>query len=252
MVTSTHQTLIQRVQDPSNENAWSLFTETYSSYIDEMLKKTGIFIEEVTDLRQDILLKLWKKLPDFKYDPQKTKFRTWLYQVIRNTAYNHASSKESEQKRVQRYFLDNSDGKDALHDLLEDEWQEFICHKALNNLSGSASLTTSIESTRREDIDEGISGDYANYIGICVSFSAAISMEAFGFIDLDGDVSEGQNEWVGSFGTLAGDDTGGANGDNRSGVTGFIIDETVVIPDPSATALFGLGGLALLARRRRK
>ena len=195
-------------------------------------------------------------------------------------------------------------------------------------VDGDTAFTTSIESTRREDIDEGISGNYANYIGISVEFSAPISLESFGFIDLDGDVSSGQNEWVGSFGTLSGtaviptvalgdptqqaqraagttvdwsgiigaptsyaiafnnnntagedpdsastqisfdyggdfvdriyfvwglegDETGGANGNNASGVTGFVVDETVSIPEPSSGVLFGLGGLVLLARRKR-
>ncbi len=196
-----------------------------------------------------------------------------------------------------------------------------------SEVDGDNALTTSIQSTRRRDIDEGIASDYANYIGISVSFSDPISMESFGFIDLDGNVSTGQNEWVASFGTLSGvavlptitlgdssnlaqrasttmvdwnsivgaptsyaiaynnnnlngedpdspstqisfnydeafvdrlyfvwgleGDQLTSNGNNRSGVTGFIVEESNIIPEPSSTFLFGLSSLALLARRRR-
>jgi len=71
-------------------------------------------------------------------------------------------------------------------------------------VDGDNTLTTSIQSTRRRDIDNGIADDYSNYIGICVTFTAPISMDAFGFIDLDGAADVGQNEWVGSFATLGG------------------------------------------------
>jgi len=139
-MTSTHQTLIERVKDPSNEKAWDLFTDTYSAYIDEVLRKTGIFKENVIDLRQDILVKLWKKLPEFDYEPRKTKFRTWLAKVIKNTAYNYASSTKREKERVQLYYLDKDEGKDAFDQLLEEEWQEFLCQRALESLKTSYSV----------------------------------------------------------------------------------------------------------------
>ena len=193
-------------------------------------------------------------------------------------------------------------------------------------VDGDASLVTSIQSTTRGDIDQNIAADYANYIGIEVNFSAPISLDAFGFIDLDGSNPE-QNEWVGAFGTLNGatviptitlgdsanqgqrpastnvdwsaiagaptnygvafnsnatageapdspstqvsfdyggafvdnlyfvwgleGDGGNANGNNNSGVTGFIVDETAVVPEPSSAVLFGFGFLAFLSRRKR-
>jgi len=136
-MTSTHLTLIQSVKDPTNENAWERFAETYSAYIDQVLKKTGVMMEEIKDLRQDILLKLWKNLPEFDYEPNKAMFRTWLYKVIRNTAYNHASSRESEKHRVEQYFQVKSEGKEMIDEILEEEWQEFLCQTALKNLSES-------------------------------------------------------------------------------------------------------------------
>ena len=86
---ATRHTLIRRLKDQHDENAWELFTQTYSNYIEVVLVKVGIPRQEVVDLRQDILLKLWEKLPDFDFDQVKGKFRSWLWTMIRNTAYNH-------------------------------------------------------------------------------------------------------------------------------------------------------------------
>jgi len=65
------------------------------------------------------------------------------------------------------------------------------------NIDGDPTAATVIASTRREDIDDDgtvTPYDYANYIGICINFSAPIEAQGFGFVDLD------LNEWVASFG----------------------------------------------------
>lgn len=66
-------------------------------------------------------------------------------------------------------------------------------------VDGDPTLTTLIASTSRNRIDGGIADDYANYIGFRVTFSAPIEMFSFGFVDMDGDISAGQNEWAASF-----------------------------------------------------
>ncbi|MGJ8635166.1 MAG: sigma-70 family RNA polymerase sigma factor [Luteolibacter sp.] len=134
---TTRYTLIFRVKDPLNENAWKEFSEAYKDYIDAVLQKFGTNQDEVSDLRQDILLKLWKRLPNFEYEPDKAKFRTWLYQIIRNTAYTYFKSSESYRQRNHRFFEERQDGVNLLDQLMNDEWKAFICRKALNNLRGA-------------------------------------------------------------------------------------------------------------------
>lgn len=107
-----------------------------------MLTRAGATHDEAIDLRQDILLKLWKKLPEFDYQPGKAKFRTWLCQVIHNTAYNYFSSKGSERERVARYFSENALGDPephALQDILDEEWKAYLSNLALYNLEQTAS-----------------------------------------------------------------------------------------------------------------
>lgn len=138
-MSSTHITLIQRVKDPTNENAWEVFSAGYSEYIDKVLSKGGIFPDDIKDLRQDILFKLWKKLPEFNYEPKKGKFRSWLYVIIRNTTSTFITAQSASSKRTQQYFQtlqkneppENTD----LNTLLDDEWKEYLCVKALSQLS---------------------------------------------------------------------------------------------------------------------
>lgn len=133
---TTRYTLIERVKNPDNQNAWQTFTETYAGYIKAVLIKVGVSIHDVNDIRQEIILKLWKKLPTFEYEPKKAKFRSWLYQVIRNTAYTYLSSQGAKERRDDSYFHEAGEHTTKLTEMMEKEWKSFICEKALNNLRG--------------------------------------------------------------------------------------------------------------------
>lgn len=139
-ITKTRFTLIQRLKNQSDEEAWQHFTTTYERYIEVVLYKVGIPTNEITDLKQDILLKLWKKIPEFEYQPEKGKFRSWLWIMIRNTAYQHLSSKKSSDERTNRYFQavdsSNPQASPELEDLAQREWKAFLTYQAMETLRG--------------------------------------------------------------------------------------------------------------------
>ncbi|WDE96493.1 sigma-70 family RNA polymerase sigma factor [Lentisphaera profundi] len=93
----TRQTLLQRVQNPDDERAWEDFVAYYENFIYMVLRRMCYNHEDHPDLVQDILLKLWEKLKT--YDVEKSKFRTWLGTVIRNTFINYLDKKSRRQKR---------------------------------------------------------------------------------------------------------------------------------------------------------
>lgn len=136
---TTHISLIQRIKDPNNENAWETFCLGYSDLIDKILSKGGIFPDDIYDLRQDILLKLWKKLPNFDYEPKKGKFRSWLYAIIKNTTSTYISAQHTSSKRSQQYFQTYKKGhtleSSQFNKFVDEEWKEYLCVKALSQLS---------------------------------------------------------------------------------------------------------------------
>jgi len=93
----TRQTLLQRVQNPDDERAWEDFVAYYENFIYMVLRRMCYNHEDHQDLVQEILLKLWEKLKS--YDRDKSKFRTWLSTVIRNTFINYLDKKSRRQKR---------------------------------------------------------------------------------------------------------------------------------------------------------
>lgn len=132
---NTRHTLIKRLQNQHDQSAWELFVETYQAYIYVVLTRAGVSHDEAIDLRQDILVKIWKALPEFDYQPGKAKFRTWLSLVIKNTAYSHFSSRGSEQARITKYFTKTDDDSPTeIEVVMEDEWKNYISTLALKKV----------------------------------------------------------------------------------------------------------------------
>lgn len=134
----TRQTLLQRAQQ-QEENAWEEFVAFYKDFIYHILHKMNIQSIDFEDLVQDVLLKLWKGLSS--YDKDKSKFRTWLSHVTRNTVLSYFRSKsrrpqgvdlESEESAVNKYFAELSDNQ--LEEMFEKEWQAYICTIAFGNI----------------------------------------------------------------------------------------------------------------------
>lgn len=134
----TRQTLLQRAQK-QDEKAWEEFIILYKDFIYHILHKMNIQSIDFDDLAQDVLLKLWKGLGS--YDKDKSKFRTWLSHVTRNTVLSYFRSKkcrpqgvdlESEATAVNKYFYELSDNQ--LEEMFEKEWQAYVCSIAFENI----------------------------------------------------------------------------------------------------------------------
>jgi RNA polymerase sigma-70 factor (ECF subfamily) len=88
--TSTHLTLLERVRtlDPQS---WSEFVRLYDSlfagYVVSISRRYRLGLEDYDreDVKQDLLIKLYRVLPAFRFDrSERGRFRTWLWQVAHN------------------------------------------------------------------------------------------------------------------------------------------------------------------------
>lgn len=133
----TRHTLIQRLQNQYDDEAWETFVESYGRYIYTVIRRMQVDHEDCMDLQQDILLKLWKKLPDFRYEPDKAKFRSWLCTVIRNTVVKYINSTNSRRARDEKSWkltTENGEGSEELDTLMQAEWQTYVTNLAMERI----------------------------------------------------------------------------------------------------------------------
>lgn len=80
---STSESLLLRLRKANDQQAWSKFVNLYTPLLFYWAQQTGLQSQDAADLVQDVLTIVFRKLPDFKYDPNKS-FRSWLQTITLN------------------------------------------------------------------------------------------------------------------------------------------------------------------------
>jgi RNA polymerase sigma-70 factor (ECF subfamily) len=138
----TRQTLIMRAKDQGDQDAWEDFVAYYEGFISLVLAKMGMRYEIIDDLKQNILVKIWKGLHHFEPDSDRAKFRTWLNALIRNTTFTYLKSNKKHGKSVSIDDEDSSlmdelenQGPNKIDEMIETEWAAYISNKAMDNIA---------------------------------------------------------------------------------------------------------------------
>jgi RNA polymerase sigma-70 factor (ECF subfamily) len=80
---TTSLSLLERVRQPGEPQAWARFVELYTPLLFHWARRAGLQEPDAADLVQDVFLTLVRKLPEFAFDPARS-FRAWLRAVTLN------------------------------------------------------------------------------------------------------------------------------------------------------------------------
>lgn len=83
MAHTTSLTLLERLQSPGDEEAWARFARLYTPLLYYWCRRSGLQEQDAADLVQEVFVLLVRKLPDFRYDRERS-FRNWLRTVTLN------------------------------------------------------------------------------------------------------------------------------------------------------------------------
>lgn len=107
----TQESLLLRVRDPSDREAWFEFTEIYRPVIIRLARTKGLQDADAEDLAQRVLLSIAGAIKRFEPDESRARFRTWLKRIAENAILN----------ALTRRARDRASGDDAARSLLEQE-----------------------------------------------------------------------------------------------------------------------------------
>lgn len=88
----TNESLLGRIKDPANEQAWSEFLAIYRPVILRMAQRRGLQVSDAEDLAQDIFVSISRTIESWQSGPDRPPFRAWLYKVTRNAIINKLQS----------------------------------------------------------------------------------------------------------------------------------------------------------------
>ncbi|VGO19630.1 hypothetical protein SCARR_01689 [Pontiella sulfatireligans] len=132
-------TLLQKMQKQYDEKAWQEFVDSYSGYIYTIINSMNIGSADADDLRQQIFIKLWKKIPDLDLN-KISSFRSYLTVVVRNCVKDFWRKSQRDANRSDKLVQSDSELVDTvslpdIDDVIEREWHNYIAALAFKNIA---------------------------------------------------------------------------------------------------------------------
>jgi RNA polymerase sigma-70 factor (ECF subfamily) len=117
----TRASLLLRIRDSRDSDAWSQFVEVYAPLIYGYARRHGLQDADAVDLVQDVLRTVSSAVKKLNYDSKVGSFRGWLLTVARTRLSDLVSRRQSPGRGT---------GESAIHELLrnqpaataEEEW----------------------------------------------------------------------------------------------------------------------------------
>ncbi len=82
----TRLSLVGRLHDPHDADAWGSFLTDYEPFLLGMLRRRGFQEADARDVTQQVLLSVARHVVDWKPDGRPASFRRWLMTIARNTS----------------------------------------------------------------------------------------------------------------------------------------------------------------------
>lgn len=139
--TTTRSSLIARLKDPGDENAWRSFDDLYGEVIVRYARTRGLTLEDAEDVRQNVLFGLVRFMPRFELRRDRGKFRSYLGRVVGNAIHRYRSRAHRSREWLTADMVEFDRGVEAveLDEQWEREWVEHHLRRALLALRGSMS-----------------------------------------------------------------------------------------------------------------
>lgn len=87
-VPETRPSLLLRIRDPQDRQAWQEFASLYRPVVFQMACRYGLQKADAEDLTQQVLLAISRAIDGFEPDDERAKFRTWLKTIARRAIIN--------------------------------------------------------------------------------------------------------------------------------------------------------------------
>jgi RNA polymerase sigma-70 factor (ECF subfamily) len=129
-MTQTPASLLERLRDEFDPDAWSRFVALYTPLIYAWGRRVGLQDQDAADLVQDVFATLIQVLPTFEYDRQKS-FRRWLRTVTLNQWRNKQKQWNEKMPRGPGDAVNHLAAPDALEAFWDAEYQKHIVTRAL-------------------------------------------------------------------------------------------------------------------------
>ena len=135
---TTQPSLLDRVRDLDDQNAWRQFDAKYRELILRYCSGRSIQPADAEDVRQVVMMSLARALPRFDYRPEIGRFRDYLGTIVRNAIKKRYARQDRARAVLPLENLDVPDPEGPVEDeLWNREWMLHHYRQAMAALRGS-------------------------------------------------------------------------------------------------------------------
>ena len=126
----TSPTLLKRLADLSDHEAWARFIDLYCPLITRFVSRYEDDATELEEIVHRVCVRVLAAIPSFHYDPQKGRFRNWLCVVsVREVRL----IREQAARNDVQILKDQHHTKD-IESVWDDEFKAYVLERALQNI----------------------------------------------------------------------------------------------------------------------
>lgn len=135
----TRESLLSRLKDLDDHASWKEFFDAYWRLIYNTAMKFGLSDSEAQEVVQETVISVCRNVGDFKYDPRKGSFKTWLFNLTRWRVVDQLRKRQAHVISTDGVG-DATEGESALAELpaapqadqyWQEEWDRNSLHAAL-------------------------------------------------------------------------------------------------------------------------
>jgi RNA polymerase sigma-70 factor (ECF subfamily) len=93
---TTRPSLLVRIRDARDAEAWSEFVRLYSPLVYRFARRKGLQDADAADLTQEVMRAVMSSVRRLDYDPNRGSFRGWLFTLAHRRLYDFLGRRERE------------------------------------------------------------------------------------------------------------------------------------------------------------
>lgn len=138
---ATQASLLERLRDLEDQDSWQQFYVTYRRLIFKFALEHGLSGNEAEEVVQETVITVARNLPEFRYDPKRCSFKTWLFNLTLWRIQDQIRKRRPEEASIHRKpgetdrtgTVERLAGPESerLAALWEEEWKKDLFERAL-------------------------------------------------------------------------------------------------------------------------
>ncbi|MEM6689246.1 MAG: sigma-70 family RNA polymerase sigma factor [Planctomycetota bacterium] len=144
---TTRLSLLIRLHDSGDTDAWEQFVEIYSPLVFHFARNCDLQESDAADLVQEVMSEVSKCISRFEYNPEIGKFRSWLYKIAKRKVWRLGEKRRKQPQgagdsATLRFLENQPDSQDDFQQLWDSEYERHLLDWAARKIRSKFNEST--------------------------------------------------------------------------------------------------------------